>query len=188
MAALTDEKIASNACLLLGAENINSFSDSSVESQTGAALYETTLRALLCERRWSFAIKQAQFSQLVATPVNNWSKAYQIPSDFLKLWKLYPEYIDYELFGTDYIYSDYDGEMYGDYTFRPDTRYFPDFFVELLESRLAVKFCMPITEDEKKLNTMRDLEREVMVRAKRADAQQRKGVGLRSYSLINVRG
>lgn len=187
MASLTDEKIASNACLLIGAENINSFTDGSVEAQAAAALYERTLRSLLCERRWSFSIRQQQFSQLVNIPLVGWDKAYQIPSDFLKLWKLYPEFIQYELYGNEYVYSNYNGELIGDYTYRPDTKYLPDYFVELLEMRLAVKFSMPITEDEKKLKTMQDLERVVMARAKMADAQQRKNVGMKHFSLVDVR-
>ena len=188
MAALTDVKIASNACLLLGAENINSFTDGTVEAQAAAAMFERTLNSLLCERRWGFSIKQAQFSQLVDTPVTNWAKAYQIPTDFLKLWKIYPEYVGYELFGTDFVYSDFDGELIGEYTFRPDTEYLPDYFVELLEVRCATKFCMPITEDEKKLQTMMRLEQEIMIRAKRADAQQRKNVGIKNFPLIDSRG
>lgn len=190
MTTLTDEKIASNACLLLGAENINSFTDGSVEAQAAAAMFERTLKALLVERRWSFSVKQAQFAQLSSTPVNtdSWDKIYQLPTDFLKLWKLYPEYIDYELFGTEYIYANFDGAMYGDYAFRPDTSKLPDYFVELLEVRLATKFCMPITEDEKKLATMKELEKDVMIRAKRADGQQRKNVGVKGFPLITARG
>lgn len=184
----TDEEICSNACLLLGAEGINSFTDGSVEAEAADAFYERTLRALLTEKRWTFAIKQEQFSQLASTPVTNWDKAYQIPTDCLRIHRVYPDYISYELFGDEYVYSNYDGELIGEYTYRPNTNFLPDYFIELLESRLAVKFCMPITEDEKKLKVMKELEKDIMVRAKRADAQQRKGVGIKDFSLIQVRG
>jgi len=189
MPTTTDTQLASNACLLLGANDIDSFADGSVEAQAANALYERALKSLLCERRWSFSVKISQLSQLVAEPESDrYSKAYQLPPDFLKLWRLNPDYINYDLYGTSYIFADYDGALFCEYTFRPDTRYFPDYFCELLEARLAVKFCMPITEDEKKLQTMMALEKEIMVRAKAADAQQRRGVKIRHFSLIDVRG
>lgn len=184
----SDVQICSNALLLLGANPINSFTDGTVEAEISSSFYEGVLKSVLTERRWSFAIGQQQLSQLVSTPVEGYEKAYQLPSSLLKLVKVYPEWIRYELFENNLLYTDYDGEIVIEFMFKPSESSFPGYFIEYLETRLALKFCIPITEDAKKFEIISDLVDKSGRMARTADSQQRKGVGIKRFPMVDVRG
>lgn len=177
-----------NALLLIGADEINSFTDGTNESKVANAFYETTLNGVLAERRWSFSVLQKQASQETAAPDNKWEKQYTLPAGIIKIHRVDPEHIDFELYGNSRLFTNYDGPLWIDGQFRVDEETFPDYFNEYLESRLAMKFVIPITDDESKLNAMTKLSNELGRKARTADSQQRKGVGIKRFPIVDVRG
>lgn len=181
-------QICSNAMVLIGADTVIDFDDGTNEAQVAAALYEGTVRAVLTEHRWSFAVTQGQASQLVAAPSNRFSKQYELPAPVLSIDKITPDYIDYELFANRKIYTNFDGALWVEGVYRVDETVFPGYFTEYLEYRLAAKFAFPITADKNLAAAMTKEASAYQKMAKSADSKQRKNVGIKKWPLIEVRG
>ena len=77
----TDVSICSQALLLLGANEITSFSDGTAPSAICNKLYPRVKSQTLGMYPWSFTLKKSQLSQLSSTPTNVYSKEYQLPTD-----------------------------------------------------------------------------------------------------------
>lgn len=181
-------QICSNAMVLIAADSVVSFEDGTNESQVASALYERTVRSALCEQRWTFNTQSFQASKLVAPSDSDYKFKYQLPSPILTIDKLSPSHIQYELYAKRTIHTDYDGELWVDGQYRVDETEMPDYFLEYLEYRLAAKFAWPITSDQSVVTKMRAEAEIFMLKAKSADAKQRKKVGFKRFPLIQVRG
>ncbi len=188
MATADAVRLSKNALLLIGADEITSFTQGTNEAKVADAFYETTVGATLAERRWNFSVLQEQASLDVATPPNKWGYSYTLPAGLIKIHRVDPEWIPYELYGSQKLYTSYNGELYIDGQFRVDEEDFPDYFNEYLEARLAMKFVIPITDDEAKLTSITKLANELGRKARTADAQQRKGVGFKRFPITDARG
>ena len=97
MTTTTSISIASNALLLLGHNQIISFSDAGAGGTVASAFYETSYVALLTLHPWSFAKKKKTLSKLTAQPINNFQYQYQLPTDCLRVLTVFPT-TDYEIF------------------------------------------------------------------------------------------
>lgn len=188
MATAQALQICSNAMVLISADEVTSFTDGTNEARVASALYERTLRSALTEHRWNFCIDQFQASQRLAPAKSRFLKQYDLPSPILTLDRLTPDHIDYELFSERRILTDYDGELWVEGVWRVDETAMPDYFLEYMEYRLASKFAFPITAD---LSLAKEMESKADIfqkKAKAADSKQRKGVGIKKFPLIQVRG
>lgn len=181
-------KICSNAMVLIGADAVVDFNDGTNESQIAAALYEGTVRAVLTEHRWSFATTQGQASKLLTSPRSRFKLQYELPAPILSIDRIDPSHIRYDLYASRKIYTDYDGEVWVEGVYRVDETVFPGYFREYLEYRLAAKFAFPITADKGLAAAMVGEMMNYQKRAKSADSKQRKGVGIKRFPLIDVRG
>lgn len=179
--------ICSRAMTLIGADPVIDFDDGTTEAQVSSALYESTLRSVLTEHRWNFTIKQIQASKLSTTPSVGYQFKYSLPSPVLSIDKIIPMNISYELYASNEIHTDYDGELWVEGQFRVDESEFKDYFSEYLEYRLASKFAFPITADPTLASSMSDQASRHQKLAKSADSKQRKGVGFKRFSLVDVR-
>ena len=74
----TDVSICSQALLLLGANEITSFSDGTAPSAICSKLYPRVKSQTLGMYPWSFTLKKTQLGQLASTPTNVYSKEYQM--------------------------------------------------------------------------------------------------------------
>ncbi len=81
-------KINSNALILLGHTPIATFDDPGSGAQVAANLYETTVRSMLSDHRWRFATKKVELAKLTASPDNEFTYQYQLPTDLIMLIKL----------------------------------------------------------------------------------------------------
>jgi len=79
----TEVSICNKALILLGAESITSFTDGSVASDACSALYTEIKRTTLGMYHWSFTIGKVQLVRDSATPANEWTYQYLLPSDML---------------------------------------------------------------------------------------------------------
>ena len=79
---MSDSKfdICSKALVLVGANTITSFSESTTESKVANQLYESTLENMLTRTRWRFASQQSQLSRNTSAPTARWSAKYAIPT------------------------------------------------------------------------------------------------------------
>jgi hypothetical protein len=82
---MTDIEICSQALTLLGADEITSFKDETREAKLCKIIYELTVKSCLADRNWTFAQNQTQLNKLSQTPLFGYSAAFQLPSDYLRL-------------------------------------------------------------------------------------------------------
>lgn len=182
-------QICSRAMALINADNVVSFDDGTNEAQIADALYESTLRSVLTEHRWNFAVTQGQASKLLTPPGNRFALQYELPAPILAIDKIDPGHIEYELFASRKIYTSYDGEIWVEGVYRVDETQFPGYFTEYFEYRLAAKFAFPISADKGLAGTMQDAAKVYQKMAKSADSKQRKNVGFnKKFPLITARG
>lgn len=162
--------LISKALILIGEKPLEALSDNRYGATVGANLFELIYENELQSNPWRFSMKKAALSRLNVTPLNQYSYAYQIPTDCLLVRNVYPA-SEYEIFG-DRIYSDA-SEVELDYQFKPEVEDVPAYFATLLTYALARDMIKPITESDNGAKLMHSkyvLQRD---RAMYADAQAR---------------
>jgi hypothetical protein len=182
----TQTKIAiiSKALILCGEPPLNSLSDDRYGATVGANLFELIYENELQANRWRFACGKIALSRLVATPLNQYQYAYQLPPTMLLPLGVYPKQ-DYEIY-SDRIYTNATSfEL--EYIFKPDITACPAYFTKLLTLALASLMIKPITESdtaqqlmEKKYNAQRAI-------AQFADAQGRPAKAIVDSPFTDVR-
>jgi len=165
----SDIDISSNALTMIGAGSITSFDDPGAGAASAKTLYEPLLEALLTENYWRFAMKKQSLNRLSQTPLNEFKYAYQIPTDSLKIEKVYPR-ISYKIY-RDLIYTDA-SSIEIDYVFKPDTSSLPAYFVLALTYKLASEFALSVTDDTQKNALYEGKHMAQLAKAFTADAQQ----------------
>lgn len=180
----SDIDIASNALQMIGAKSISSFDDPGAGAAVAKALYEGLLTALLTTTYWGFAMKKQSLNQLSQTPLNEFKFAYQIPTDSLKIERIYPR-IFYKIY-RDLIYTDA-SSIDIDYAFRPDTSSLPSYFVLAFTYHLASEFSLSVTDNEQKNALYEDKYRRQLGTAFTADAQQHPQTAIIDSPFTDVR-
>ena len=167
--------IASRALVLIGAEPITSFDDSSTEGLVATNMYEDTVRAMLSTARWRFATEQSVLNQLSDAPTGRFDIAHQLPSDLLVLHgvTISDRLIEYTVYG-DKVFSDSTSNdtLIADYTFRAEEVNFPSYFALALQYSLASIFATSIARDDNLMQLMETKANLLMAKARNIDAQQ----------------
>jgi len=137
--------IISGAAVRLGNDPVISLDEGSKAATVGSNLYDTVLESLLAAHRWRFATGKKDLDLLADTPLNEWQYAYQLPANpkVITIIRVYPR-MEYERF-EDKIYCESNQGIAIDYVYRPTEEYFPAFFVDLVEYRMAMEMALPIT-------------------------------------------
>lgn len=152
MSGKSDVDICSDALLRLGEQGIASLSEDSDRARTCASVYPSIRDAVLSMHPWRFSTGKIQLARLTSTPVNEWTYAFQLPSDMLAGPHAVFKSTDvgavpfqaFEKF-QDQIYSD-EQIIVIDYRFRPTELKFPPWFTELLTLALAASIGMSVTD------------------------------------------
>ena len=165
----SDIDISSNALTMIGAGSITSFDNPGAGAATAKTLYAPLLEALLTDTYWRFAMKKQSLNRLSQTPLNEYQFAYQIPTDSLKIQRVYPR-IPYAIY-RDLIYTNA-SSLEIDYVFRPDTSSLPSYFVLAFTYKLASEFSLSVTDDSQKNALYEEKHRVALAKAFSADAQQ----------------
>lgn len=181
----SDIEISSNALVRLGVPPISSYAEGGGAGIVAENLYEPTVRAILTETRWRFASTKRQLAQLSAAPINEFNYAYQLPSDLILLFRVYP-YEDYEIFG-DKLYTNAQ-TVEVDYLYRPAESKWPPYFQLAVEFRLASEFAMTITNSRSRAEHYEIKYTEQIKKARHADAQGRPSDPIQNSKYIQVRG
>jgi hypothetical protein len=77
--------IVNLALLNIGVGSISALNEGTPQSIAANAAWEYVLNEVLEAKDWNFAKTRASLAVSDVTPVNNWSYAYPLPSDFLRL-------------------------------------------------------------------------------------------------------
>jgi hypothetical protein len=164
----SDIDIASNALQLIGDLPINSFDDPGAGAAVAKALYSDTLLAMLTRTYWTFTLKKQTLNRLSSTPLNEYQYEFQIPTDAIKILKVYPR-SNYKIY-QDRIYTQ-QSSLDIDYVFKPDTSLLPPHFVLAFTYKLASDFALAVTDSENKNAIFEEKFRLAMAEAYAADAQ-----------------
>lgn len=173
--ANSDIDIAARALILIGADPITSFTETSTEALVASNIYEDVVQAALCASRWRFASNQAELNRLSDTPTGRYDFAYQLPSDMLMLHALTvnDNLIEYNIYGDlAYANTSTNDTVIADYSFRVGEEKFPSYFTLGVEYSLATSFAVSIARDEQLASLMENKARLAMQQAKTLDSQQ----------------
>jgi len=167
--------IAARALILIGANPITSFDDTSTEALIANNMYEDVARAALCNTRWRFASNQSELNLLTDTPTGRFDRAHQLPSDLLMLHTLTvnDNILTYSIYG-DKVFSDATvaDKVIADYTFRANEIDWPSYFTLAVEYELASVFASSIARDEKLSELMSVKANQYMAKGRNLDSQQ----------------
>ena len=159
----TKVTIVNQALVLLGSDTISSFSDTTNDAARIAdSIYETIKGKTLSLYPWSFALVKEQLARSTATPVNEWTYLYPLPSTAvsgtaLQVYNSSSTRVlpiqSYELVYTssgpaiatneDKIYIDYISSVVSE-------GLMPNYFVQLLVYMLAWHLAEPVTDQTTK--------------------------------------
>jgi len=180
----TSIEICSNALNLIGHGSIASFTDGGAGANIAAALYEPTYEDLLSQHRWRFATSKVALSRLVATPINKWKYAFQLPADYIVAVYVYPASA-YEIY-EDKLYSNSE-TVDLDYIFKPSESKMPAYFQRVLEFSLASVFAVAITDNSSKAEEFRRMFDYNLRRARFTDSQARPAQAIVDSPFIEAR-
>jgi hypothetical protein len=145
---MTDIQLCSQALTLLGADEITTFQDETREAKICNTIFELTVRACLSDRNWSFAQNQIQLNKLTQVPLFQYSAAFQLPADYLRLAGKDNPGLPHSI-KEGYLYCNA-SEVKVNYIFRSSEEKFPPYFSEYVINRLCQKLAISLMEDENK--------------------------------------
>jgi len=188
--ALSNIGLCARALVRLGAAPITSFDDDTVEAEIAGILYDSVRDALLSAHPWSFATGQMNLTPLVDAPTADYSKAFQLPNDFLRAIS-----VGSNGRGRGRRYRITRNQLHCNdaavtltYIFRPEEEEFPAWFDSALIARLAAEFCIPVTENTSRGESLYKLAESEFTRARQIDSQQDTPGRFEHFNLIDVRG
>lgn len=136
--------LISNALILIGDLPINTLTGNSRAQTVAANLYDNIVQNELTKHRWGFARRKAVLSLLVAVPIDEWDRAYQLPADLLVLIKLDPN-IRYQIYGSK-VYTNHSTTLTCDYVSKVAESEWPVYFAKMIEYALAKDFASSIRD------------------------------------------
>lgn len=83
MAGLTDVQVCNRALIRLGATPVNAL-DQAGNGIICGTVYPSVRAMCLTMHSWRFNLGKRQLNRLTAVPVNQWTYAYQLPSDLIQ--------------------------------------------------------------------------------------------------------
>jgi len=178
--------LISNALILIGDTPINTLTGNSRAQQVANNLYDNIVQNELTKHRWGFARRKAQLSLLVDTPIDDdWSNAYQLPTDLLVLIKLNPN-VAYQVYG-DQVYTNLSQALYCDYIKNVDESEWPVYFSKMIEYALARDFASSIRDSAASADRMAAEYLNASRMARATDSMQHPQTPIVNKPFINVR-
>lgn len=177
--------IISQALILLGHDSINSLTDPGRVVRVAVSLYDQVKEEELTSSNWSFARFKVQLAQLTTAPIDEFTYAYQLPSDYLKAMFINPR-ARFKIY-HDQVYTNAGGPMYLDYIASVGESRFSPSFTRMLSLSLAANYAIPIREG---FTTSQLLEQRYNVarnRATQSDSSQQSQDKLVSNPFVSAR-
>ena len=144
-------------------KNITSLEEETKQSKVCSRWYDTVRKSLLLNINASFSIKRAILAEAADyTSVYGYNKAWALPSDCLQVLNLdSPIYDRYYQIEGNYLYCEQrsnDEQIKIRYIADiQDVTKFDSEFCDCLAFKLAEKICLPLTEDEQKMQLIKQL-------------------------------
>lgn len=183
-------KICSRASVLIGGNEIQSFTDGTAESEVADAVYEDIARTALTNTRWRFATDQAVLNRLASEPTGRYEAAYQLPAASLMVHALTvnDNVIKYNTYGDKvFCNASSTDEVVADYNFRVLENEWPSYFTLAVQHMLAGAFAISLARDAQMSQLMDQKAMLYMAQARRLDSQQQTTLKLNTSRLIAQR-
>lgn len=177
----TSEADICNAALYkVGGARIIALTDNSREAKLCKDIYPKVRSRLLRSHPWGFAIKRVSIPALTVTPVFGNDKAYQLPADCLRVFKMedeevYPWRIEGKTLVTDSATCKI--KYVSDIT---DVSIYPDDFGDALAAAVAVELSYALTSDNALRRDVAAFAQQALRSARTSSAQE--GAGDRFYA------
>ncbi len=183
---LTAVQIASQALVRLGALPISDFAEPVLEARTVAALYPTLRDTLIAGHAWRFAAAEAPLDPVDEAPLPGFAHVFRLPAGFLNVLAVEG--------GREAGWRIAGGRLHAHpaavrlaYLFRADEAEFPPWFTDALAAGLAAAFCLPVTENASRAESLARLAEAALRRARRIDALHDPAPALARFPLIEAR-
>lgn len=138
--------LASKACVLLGANQINSFDEETTEGLAVRTFYDLVYGACIKHRNWTFAKRTLRLSQIEKTPDWGYKFVYRLDVDIAKLISLQNKATDYVLVARREIHTDIPNAFATCLTY-PDEALLPEDFKLAFIHLLAAAMAVTVTDD-----------------------------------------
>lgn len=174
----SEVEMANLALARLKEPGISAFDTSSVASRWFSQNYMPARRSALARHRWNFAQTRTVLSPTGTAPAFEWSYAYNLPSDCMRLYPITRDgkrasaLIDHEVEGNQILtntgpalYIRYVKDIENEALFDP-------LFVEAFSFHLAAGVAHVLTSKNSLVQTMQQAFRDVLAEARRNDAMQ----------------
>jgi len=170
----TDLGICNTALYLVGADEIESFSDDSREAKICSHIYETTKNALLQTHFWNFSLAMAELAgtALASTDAEykfGFTYRYQLPIDYLRMVRKNIPTNDYTI-SQDKLYTN-DTPVEVLYQYRVSETEFPEYFTRALEFEMARLLAAALIQDETQVQIWTTIAGDTLRKAKLVDSQ-----------------
>ena len=179
--------ICSRALMAIGADEITSFEDGTVEAKVAKAKYEIAKKDLLCIYPWTFNQTETYLARLADEQLAIYKYIYELPSDCLRIITLRGAYnnIAYT-FRSAKINTD-DEKPILVYQTDCSEQKMPPYFVSLLIDRLARDFLIPVTAKNDDYAIFDRIYQNNLAIAKNVDAQSKTPRVMNTDLLLRIR-
>ncbi len=179
-------QIISLSLQLLGKNAIESIEAAGDYANAASAHFDLLLPAELSKFNWRFATALVQLARMVEVPlVDTWRYVYQLPADYLSLWKMYPQTI-YQIYENKKLYANVD-TLKVEYRFMPAISLLPAYFVQYLSTRLAQILAVSVAENKTYADRMEKDAGMWLLQALSADAQAHPNQSTVNNPFVDVR-
>ena len=182
----TETSISNSALIKIGADRINSLTETNRRAQLCNEQYSKVRDEVLRSHPWNFAITRAEFTQLSSTPAFGYTYEYSIPSDCLRILELHDSTIEWKQEGNK-VLSD-SATIKARYLKRVTApAEYDSLFVEALALRLAADLAYSLVQSSTlSQNLLVEYEKH-MALARSIDAQEGTAPDLTDDSFIEAR-
>jgi len=164
------------ALLKIGEKSIQSFNDDTATATLARTVFDSVTDALLSSHPWRFATKKYDLNKTT-------SGDFLIPTDVLRL--ISCSYPQYEINGNKIIAPG--DKISVQTTVRVGVEYYPAYFVSVAATKLAMEFCIPLTDNQNAFNTLAALFESELRASKFIDSTMSNAQDIADFSLISAR-
>ena len=192
----TETQIANIALSWMGQSLINSLSDSQNEARVMNANYAVSRDKVVGEHAWSFALRREVLTPLAAVPVFGDGNQFQIPSDVLRVYRVYRPSSNLQTSELQSARWVREGDkivspeltVWAHFIIRvTNTNLFNASFAQALAARLAADTCMTFTENRLLFEQLEAMYSEKLADALASDGSQGRTEVMRSTRLTGAR-
>lgn len=185
--SISSATIASNALGLVGESSVLTLLDETERARICNRHFDPLLHALLEEHPWNFATKRVNLVAVVTPePVFTFSYTFQLPTDYLKVQEVFPDYMEYAIEGDKMLTTTSTAAI--KYTRRiTDLNKCSPLFILGFTYQLASLIAPKLKSDYKLSQMYASLAMQYLAKAKMSDAQAERSKEVPCDTLIDVR-